>query len=115
MHEMAIAVNIVDLANSYVQSAVGERIGQVEIEIGPLAGIMQESLQFCFEAAAKNTLAEGAQLVIINTKGKARCCSCEKIITITKHGTLCPDCHGILEVLTGDELKLRAVTIEEQE
>lgn len=115
MHEMAIAVNIVDLANSYVQSSAGERIGQVEIEIGPLAGVMQESLQFCFEAAAKNTLAEGAQLVIINTKGKARCCSCEKTITINQHGTLCPDCHGILEVLAGDELKLRAVTIEEQE
>lgn len=115
MHEMSIAVNIVDLANSYARQSAGERIGQVEIEIGPLAGVMQEALQFCFEAAAKNTLAEGAQLVIINTKGKAKCCSCGKITDINQHGTLCPDCHGVLEVLTGDELKLRAVTIEEQE
>ena len=112
---MAIAVNIVDLANSYARPSLGERVGKVEVAIGPLAGVMRESLQFCFEAAAKNTLAEGAQLVIINTKGKARCCSCSKAIAIDQHGTLCPDCHGVLEVLAGDELKLLAVTIEEQE
>lgn len=115
MHEMAIALNIIDLANSYARPSGGEKIGQVEIEIGPLAGVMQEALQFCFEAAAKNTIAEGAQLVIINTKGKARCCSCWKTIDIYKHGTVCPECDGIMEILTGDALTLRAVTIEEQE
>jgi hydrogenase nickel incorporation protein HypA/HybF len=115
MHEMAIAVNIVDLAHAYVRLSAGERIGQVEIGIGPLAGVMQEALQFCFEAAARNTHAEGAQLVIINTKAKARCCGCWRTIDIKQHGTVCPECHGFLEVLAGDELTLRAVTIEEKE
>ena len=115
MHEMSIAVNIIDLANSYAKSSGGGKISQVEVEIGPLAGVMEESLQFCFDAAAKNTLAEDAELVIINTQGKAQCTSCNKTVTIEQHGVLCPVCQGILQVLSGDELKLRAVTIEEQE
>ena len=64
MHEMTIAVSIVDIVCKKALKENATKINRVVLEVGELSGIMTEALEFGFEAAAKNTLVEGSQLVI---------------------------------------------------
>lgn len=112
---MSLAVNIVDLA---VQTATREgarRIATVELEIGPLAGVMAEALSFCFEAASRNTLARGATLLIRTAKTFGHCLSCGGESEIHGFGDQCPQCGGFLgHPLGGDEMRIRAITVDEE-
>lgn len=60
MHEMSIALNIIELASEAAQAAAAHRISSIELEIGTLAGVMIESLELCFEAAARAGITEGS-------------------------------------------------------
>lgn len=115
MHEMAIAVSIVDLAQRHAGQAGGGRISRIELEIGKLAGVLQESLEFCFQAAARETPVEGAVLAFNQVEGLAKCHICGIQFSVECHGTLCPQCGGLTEITGGDGLRVVAITIEDQE
>ncbi len=116
MHEMSLAVDIVDLA---VQTAVREkaqRISGVEIEVGNLAGVLVDSLEFCLGAAARDTLAEGAAFRIIPQQATGKCRDCGIGFDVVSFYQHCPDCSGInVEITGGQQLKVAAVTIEEDD
>ena len=57
---MSLAMNIVDLAVTNARAESAQKINQIELDIGSLAGVMIDSLEFCFEAASKETIAEEA-------------------------------------------------------
>lgn len=114
MHEMAIAVNIVDLARRHASQAGGGRISLIELEIGRLAGVLQDSLEFCFQAAARDTPAAGAVLSFTRVEGMARCCVCGASFGVKTHGELCPQCGGLAEITGGEGLRVVAITIEDQ-
>lgn len=73
MHELAIAQGIVSGA---CEHAAGRRVYRVTVAIGMLCAVVPDSLHFCFGLAAEGTLAEGAELVIEEIPGRARCRSC---------------------------------------
>ena len=83
--------------------------------MGRLAGVLGESLEFCFACAASNTLADGADLAINYVMGEGRCLACLERLEIDRYDASCPKCGGRLEVLAGNDLKLSAITIDEQE
>jgi hydrogenase nickel incorporation protein HypA/HybF len=64
MHELSIAVSIVELAEKELARHGGERVRAVHLQIGPLAGVAKESLLFSFDLACEGTAAEGSKLVI---------------------------------------------------
>jgi len=70
MHELSIALNIVEIANEELTRHGGERIRAVHIQLGPLAGVAKEALLFSFGLACEGTAAEGCRLVIEDTKGR---------------------------------------------
>ncbi len=114
MHEMSIAMNIIELAADAARSEGGNTITGIELEIGTLSGIMTESLEFCFEAASNNTMAQGAQLKIHLIPGKGLCISCNNEIPVESIGAQCPHCgEYLLNILQGKELRLKAITIDE--
>lgn len=114
MHEMSIAMNIIELASEAAQKAEASCINSIELEIGTLAGVMIESLEFCFEAAARDTLAEGAELKIVTIQAQGRCYECDTIAPLSSLTSQCPECGAsLLHVTDGQELKIKAITIDE--
>jgi hydrogenase nickel incorporation protein HypA/HybF len=114
MHEMSIAMNIIELASAAAQAEGACRIRAIELEVGTLAGVMVESLEFCFEAAARDTLAEGATLAIASIPAAGRCLDCKQISPISSLRSQCPHCGAWLVKLTaGNELKIKAITIDD--
>lgn len=67
MHELALTREIVAIV---CQAAGDRRVRQVTLEIGRLTCVAPEALEFCFDAVARGTLAEGALLDIRRTDGE---------------------------------------------
>jgi hydrogenase nickel incorporation protein HypA/HybF len=66
MHEMGIALQIVEIATASIPSDLAEvRIERVNLKVGKLAAVVPESLRFCFSVASKDTALDGAELLEI--------------------------------------------------
>lgn len=114
MHEMSLAVNIVDLAVEAAQREGGIKVSEVEIEIGNMAGVMVDSLDFCLEVAARSTIVEGADFKFIPVSAFGECPSCQNRFETDSFFASCPDCGAIgVPVTGGQDLRIRSLAIEE--
>lgn len=76
MHEFSAACSIVDTAVEAAQANKATRVSSVNVEIGEFTFLIPEQLEFNFEIASKNTILEGAELVISTIPGRLRCMDC---------------------------------------
>jgi hydrogenase nickel incorporation protein HypA/HybF len=113
MHEMSIAMTIVE---SVVEKAGMEgagRVSQIELVVGRLAGVAIESLKFCFSAASRETLAESAELVIAEKPAIGECEDCGMRFSVDFHYARCQTCGGFrVKIVSGEELYIQSITIE---
>ena len=70
MHELSIALNIVDIAQQEMIRHGGERVCAIHLQVGPLAGVAKEALLFSFGLVCEGTPVEGSRLVIEDTEGR---------------------------------------------
>jgi hydrogenase nickel incorporation protein HypA/HybF len=113
MHEMSIAAGVLDIAENEARAAGARAINTVEIEVGRLAGVEIDALEFCFEAARRNTLAAEASLVIHEIPGRGRCPDCGRETELDYFMAVCTACgEGLMEVLQGRELRVRSINVD---
>ena len=115
MHEMSIALSIVEAIEAKAREEGAGRISGVDLLIGKLAGVELESLKFCFSAAAKGTLAEDAVLVIEEPEGIGECGECGMRFPVTFYYAECPECRSLrIKIVSGEEFLIQSITIEEE-
>ena len=51
MHEMSLAVAVVDQVETVARSRGAVGVSSIELEVGELAGVVADALAFCFELA----------------------------------------------------------------
>ncbi|MEJ2374104.1 MAG: hydrogenase maturation nickel metallochaperone HypA [Pseudolabrys sp.] len=110
MHELAITRNIVELVE---EAAEGRKVSRVTLEVGKLSGVMCEAVAFCFPEVARGTPAEAAQLDIREIDGSARCEVCATEFATSDMLTPCPCGSLRFQQLTGEELNLKSIELEE--
>jgi hydrogenase nickel incorporation protein HypA/HybF len=71
MHEMGIALSILDCMRKEAELRPGFRVAKVGLRLGDLAGVDTESLSFCFDAAVRGTDLEPLELAIDYVNGEA--------------------------------------------
>ena len=115
MHEMSLALSIVDLViDQSTREGEVDRVSEVEIEVGNLAGVLIDSLEFCLEAAARSTILEEANFKIIPSMALGECSSCQTSFEVDSLYAVCCHCGAAgLAIIGGQELKVRSFTIEE--
>lgn len=115
MHEMGIAMQIVDIAVSSIPPEIKNPVvAKINLRIGKLTAVVPASLTFCFEIAAKDTPLDGARLVIEEAPIVARCKSCGHQWTITKPDFICESCQGgQVDILSGRELDIVSLELAE--
>jgi len=103
MHELGITLEIVE---AVVRRAEGRKVRRVRVEVGRLTAVVPAALQFCFDICAAEAGIEGADLVVDEVRGKARCRACDReVYTDLPYGAC--ECGGIdLEWITGHELRI---------
>jgi hydrogenase nickel incorporation protein HypA/HybF len=110
MHELGITRNIVAIASD---AARGRRVLRVTLEVGQLAGIMTDAIQFCFDTVAQGTALDGAALEIREIEARARCQSCGTVFATPTHFTACSCGSRLCERLSGEELNIKSIELEE--
>jgi len=113
MHEMSLAEGIVQLVEDAVRTDGCTRVKAVWLEIGQLAAVEKEALRFCFDAVARDTVAEGARLEIIETPGQGWCMKCEGNVAVAALYEACPVCGSYqIQVTGGDAMRVKELEVE---
>ena len=76
MHEMSIAQSILDIALEEIAKQGCDRLDLIRVECGALAGVVPDSLQFCFEALVQGGPHAAARLELVTIPLLLRCSTC---------------------------------------
>jgi hydrogenase nickel incorporation protein HypA/HybF len=112
MHELSVAMGIVRIAEKETAKARASKVELIELEIGTLAGVEFESLDFVWPSAVKETVLEHAikKIEIIQAKGK--CLDCNTIFDMKNIYDPCPNCSSFLKgIIKGKELRVKALEV----
>ena len=73
MHELGITQEILEIVT---QRAQERKVKRVVLEIGRLSCVLPDAVRFCFDLCTEGTIAEGAELEILQPAGRGRCRLC---------------------------------------
>jgi hydrogenase nickel incorporation protein HypA/HybF len=108
MHELSIALCLVDLACEELRRLGDVRLEALHVRVGQLSGVVKDALMFSFDAAATGTPLEGARLQIEDVPVTVWCraCAAERALrTVTQRR--CPVCQELTpEIVRGEDLEL---------
>ncbi len=112
MHEMALAQNVRDIIEEAAQIQGFRQVRTVWLEIGQLSCVQKDAMRFCFDAAMKDSIAEGARLEILETPGQGRCARCGHEPRITAVHEACPQCGSYgMQVIAGDAMRVKELEV----
>lgn len=113
MHEMGIALQIVDIAKDAIPPEMKDSpVEQINLRIGKLAAVVPEYLNFCMGVAAKDTPLEKAFVNIEEVPVVACCRSCGHQWEVDGAAYKCLQCSsGDLEIISGRELDVVSIDI----
>ncbi len=112
MHELSIALGIVKIAEEECEKVKGNRVDNIELEIGQLSGIELESLKFVWPMATNDTKLDGGAYSVDYIRGKARCLECDESFEIDTLFASCPSCNSYFkDIIAGKELRVKALEI----
>lgn len=116
MHELSIAMSIVEMAQEEAQRHGNAHVQAVHMKLGRLSGVVKEALLSSYEmACAETPLLIGSQLVIEEIPVEVFCPKCELPRLVTSiQWFCCPECGTATPtVLRGKEMEVTALEIME--
>jgi hydrogenase nickel incorporation protein HypA/HybF len=106
MHELGLTQEILDIV---LQRAQERKVRRVVLEIGRLSCVLPDAIRFCFDLCAAGTMADGAELEIVEPPGRGRCRQCGDELALHAAFTRCACGSSDIEWLSGEELKIKAM------
>lgn len=114
MHELSLAHDLVEIASDAARQANVQKVSAVHLKLGALAGVVADSLLFCYELATPGTPLEGSRLIIEPVPLVVKCDLCETGCELPEYnGLICPK-HGrpAGTIVSGRELRIDALEYE---
>jgi hydrogenase nickel incorporation protein HypA/HybF len=117
MHEMTIAVEILDCVLDVAGRHHATRIQEIEVEVGAMRQVVPEALELAFRAAAEGTPAAGAVLRLTELKVAAVCSDCgAEYAPDIDSSFACPGCgQANPRIAAGNDIVLKTVICEVDE
>lgn len=113
MHEMSLAENVREIIEESARQNDFRRVRRVVLEIGQLSAVEPDAMRFCFDAVMRGTLAEGAELQIVETPGQGVCQDCGTVVEMQERYGLCPACGSTrLQVTAGEKMCVKDLAVE---
>ncbi len=112
MHELSIVQNILEMVREHLPSEASRHLKSVRIRVGDGAGVVKDSLEFCFNAVISETPMQGAVLEIEPVPFVVKCNSCGKTSANESGVFLCLFCGGNdVIMVSGNELHVTAIEL----
>lgn len=100
MHELPVVLDIVRTVGEEAKKRNLQRVTQINLVIGELSSIIDESVQMYFEVVAKDGLCAGAKLHFEHIPAMLKCRRCGREFPHEK-SFACPDCGGDAVLIKG--------------
>jgi len=117
MHEMSIAVGLIEGVLHAAEEAGAEQVESVELEVGLFQQVVPEAMRTAWEAVSENTPAQGAELRLTEVPAVARCRTCgARFEPNVEYSFACPKCdQADVEIVAGRDIVLKSVTCKVKE
>lgn len=113
MHEMSVATDLLALCEQHLKEHNGRMITRVNLVVGQLAGIVPDSLEFCFNIIKKDTAADRAELAIRMVQIDLVCRDCGQTFTVEELPWMCENCGSIrYDLKAGNEFMVESILID---
>jgi hydrogenase nickel incorporation protein HypA/HybF len=114
MHELSIAMSIVELAEEEAARR-GVQITAIHLRLGALSGVVKEALLASYEMACDDSPLRGSRLVVEDVPVIVFCPSCQMQRPISSIQLFCcAECGTpTSEIVQGKEIEVVALEIEE--
>jgi|SRR5579862_1564680 hydrogenase nickel incorporation protein HypA/HybF len=115
MHELSIAMSIVEMAEEEAEQRGGVQISAVYLKLGVLSGVVKEALLSSYEMACEGTVLLGSRLVVEEVPVIVFCPRCQMRRSLSSVQLFCcAECGTpTSEIVQGKEIEVVALEIEE--
>ena len=115
MHELSVTQSVLNIALETAQNNGAAQITAINLVIGDMTSIVDDSVQFYFDILGKDTLAQGATLNFRRESATATCLDCQHQIPVTPPlTTICPNCGSPkLTVSGGKEFYIESIEVND--
>lgn len=111
MHELSIAMSIIEIVEEQAKIAGEQRVLEVELDIGTASGVVIDALRFSLEEAVNASILQNSNIRINEIPSAFKCLSCGFEFEPEDVISPCPKCgHLFSDVISGKELKIRKIT-----
>lgn len=115
MHELSIALSILDVAGEEVERRGSPQVEAIHLRLGPLAGVVPEALISAYELAREATPFAASRLIIEEVPIVVYCPSCDAERPVrSMQDFTCAVCGtAAAKLIHGRELELAALELVE--
>ena len=115
MHELSIAMSIVEMAQEEAEQLGGAQITAVHLKLGTLSGVVKEALLSSYEMACEDTALSGSRLIIEEIPVVVFCPKCQAQRALNSLQLFCcAECGTpTSEVVQGREIEVTALEMQE--
>lgn len=115
MHELSIAVNLVEIADLAASNAGLTHVTTVHLRLGQLSGVVADALLFGYDLTTQGTRLEGSHLEIQEVPVTVFCSQCQADYPLPDIQLFrCPACgDSSVFVTAGKEIELVSIEGEE--
>jgi len=113
MHELSVTQSLLEITLRHAEQAGARRVTRLNLVIGELASIVDNSVQFYWDIVSRDTIAEGAKLHFERVLGSLRCLGCGHTFPLNGRDYTCPACgEEQVFVVGGDDFRLESIEVE---
>ncbi len=113
MHEMSVTQSVLEIALRHAERAGAQRITRLNLVIGELASIVDDSVQFYWDIISQGTIAEGAELHFERVPATLRCLGCDHTFPLNGREYACPACgEKRVAAAGGNDFRLESIEVD---
>lgn len=114
MHELSITRHLLAIVLEHAEKAGARRVAGVNLRVGELSGMVDESVQFYFDLISRGTPAAGARLSFARVAARFRCRACGVEFQPDERNWLCPACGATGgQLIAGQEMTIESIEVEQ--
>lgn len=114
IHELAITGEVLKIVLKYAEENQASRVVSINLQAGELRDLTEEWLQRYFDYLSRETIAEGAEIVLKKVPLSLRCAACTGLFhaDIRRDDLQCPACGGLEnELVGGNEFLIESIGV----
>jgi len=113
MHELAVTESLLNTALEYAEKNMAKKVLCLNLTVGSLSGIIDDSVQFYWDMISEGTICQSATLTFEKIPARMYCLSCGHEYVLDQELIPCPVCQSMdIKVIAGSEFYLDSIEIE---